>query len=1374
MRLAKLTLAGFKSFADKTEIPFDQPVVGIVGPNGCGKSNVVDAIKWVLGDQSPKSLRGGAMMDVIFNGSAKRKPAGMASVTLTFDNPVVEHVRSSMSDVRSEDAGEGDAGSEHHTSHIADRTSQRRALPLDTPQVAVTRQLYRDGTSEYLVNNQRARLRDIRELFMDTGIGTDAYSIIEQGKVARMLEANAAERRQIFEEAAGVSRFKARKKEALRKLERTEQNLALVRQRLEDTEKRLRSVKMQAARARSFQEHSARLRELQLTFSLAEYHKLTQQLGEVQDQLEQAEADRVAAGRELAKHESAVSDAETERAAVAQRSGQLNQARVQQESAKEQAEQQQKFAQQSLEDFRSQISRDQARLDELTARQTQLDDEAEQHTEQVAELTTAQTDAKARLESAQTESRELQHSLNEKRARLEDEKNGLTDLMRRAAKLHNEITSIDAFEQSLVGTREKLDQRTGHIAEQLEAMLTQRDEAQGQLAESAALIDAEKTKLDEQKDLAGRFGEQQKQLAERLAESREKRADLDSRRRLLQEMEDNLEGIADPVKAVLSQAACGLASEHQNDADPTFDMVRGLVAELIDCDVQHAALVEAALGEHQQALVVDRLAEMCDPATGQAAIDALAGRVTFLSIDQPPLPDLAQSPGMAIPAADLQHTSAHLQHLRPVIDLVRYPAWLGPVAWRLLGRTLVVRDLDTAMMLRTTLPSGYRFVTEAGEVLDEQCRVLAGPLSANSSGGLISRRSELASLQAELAQLDAIIASDHQTLTAISDQAAHLETVTADLQQSIFDANAIKVELTSRLDNLGSQIASLEKERPVLAAETEKLHRQLAEADEKRTAHRGEAEQLEQQSAEREARRAALDAEITAATEAADAARESVTSLRIDAGKFAEQLSAAERQSRQFEIARADVTRQHTKLAEELKSTHARIAELEETQEKAVEASAVAKRKLDELVTQCELIQRKVAAADETLATLKADFAERSSVVNRLEKSVHQAEMKQRELEVKLDSVTQRTSDQLDLDLPDAYRKQKQLALFPKEETHEAGGLQSAGGDQADPESQTPNPKSPEPIAAAISEISTDPFNLSSDDWDQIKSDIEELRGKIARLGTVNVDAIAEEDQLAGKQDELADQVKDIEDAEKQLHALIEQLNDDSRTRFEETFNQVRENFAGNDGMFRKLFGGGRADVFLEPDEEGKTDILESGIAITAKPPGKEPRALTQLSGGEKTMTAVALLMAIFKSRPSPYAILDEVDAALDEANVERFINVIKGFLDHSHFIVITHHKRTMQGCNQLYGITMQERGVSKRVSVNFDEVGSNGEISADAIDQQDAQPQETVMKPEAAEPPEVSDKASDTDSPPPTPEPTSRDKLAAMLERREPVEVSG
>jgi chromosome segregation protein len=1357
MRLAKLTLAGFKSFADKTEIPFDQPIVGIVGPNGCGKSNVVDAIKWVLGDQSPKSLRGGAMMDVIFNGSAKRKPAGMASVTLTFDNPAIGEGLGAGVQGLGENSDIASGAESQPRPQTPDPRPRKRQLAIDTDQVAVTRQLYRDGTSEYLVNNQRARLRDIRELFMDTGIGTDAYSIIEQGKVARMLEANAAERRQIFEEAAGVSRFKARKKEALRKLERTEQNLALVRQRLEDTEKRLRSVKMQAARARSFQEHSARLSELQLTSSLAEYHKLQRQLSEVHEQLEQAEADRVAAQRELAKHESAVSDAETERQAVAGRAQQLEQARTQQASEKQQAQQRQTFAESTLADVKGQIQRDQTRLDELTDRRARLDEEAGQHTEQVAELTAGQAEAKQRLDAAQQESQRLQHGLNEQRARLEDEKNGLTDLLRQVAKLHNEITSIDAFEQSLHGTRDKLDERTGHVAEQLESLLTAQDEASAQLDESLALIDAESKRLEEQRELAGKFGAQQKQLSDRLAENRERRADLDSRRRLLQEMEDNLEGIADPVKAVLAQAAVDDRNRNRKSKVENRKLIKGLVAELIDCDVAHAPLVEAALGEHQQALVVDRLADLCaddEHSPGKAVRQALGGRVSFLAIDQPPLPDL--------------NPAARGLTLKPVIDLVRYPAWLGPVAWRLLGRTLIVRDLDTAMMLRATLPGntagggGYRFVTEAGELLDDHCRVISGPLTTTSGGGgVISRRSELAALEAQLDELDVLIRSDQQTLTAISDQAAHLEQVTGQLQQSIFDANAIKVELTSRLENVRGQIAGLEKERPVLAAETEAIHRQLREADEKRSTHRGEAEQLEAQSAARDQRRAALEAEIAAAADSAESARERVTSLRIEASKLGEQLAAAERQSRSFEVARADLTRQHTRLAEELRGYHTRIADLQQQKDDAAAQFRGASKKLDELVTQCELIQRKVAAADQHLVGLKSNFADRRQSVDKLEKSVHQAEMKQRELEVKLDAVTQRTADQLDLDLPEAYRQHQQGSLFPKEEQHATHPqAHSPAALSENHQSSIINHQSPQPIATALAEVHNnqdhDPFDLSADDWKQIQADIAELRGKIARLGTVNVDAIAEEEQLNDTQDELADQVKDIEDAEKQLRVLIEKINDDSRTRFEQTFNEVRENFAGHDGMFRKLFGGGRADVFLEADDHGKTDILESGIGINAKPPGKEPRALSQLSGGEKTMTAVALLMAIFKSRPSPYAILDEVDAALDEANVERFINVIQGFLDQSHFIVITHHKRTMQGCNQLYGITMQERGVSKRVSVNFDEVGADGSIQAQ-------------VKP-SSESSEAVDEASEKDAAVPK---TSRQQLAEMLQG-EPVEVAG
>ncbi|MEM8782232.1 MAG: chromosome segregation protein SMC [Planctomycetota bacterium] len=1261
MRLAKLTVAGFKSFADKTDIRFDEPIVGIVGPNGCGKSNVVDAIKWVLGDQSPKSLRGGAMMDVIFNGSAKRRPSGMASVTLTFDNPVLQ------------EAGAGQQGPGEridHESHSDPQSSAanpcRRPLPLDVDQVAVTRELYRDGTSAYRINNQRARLRDVRELFMDTGIGTDAYSIIEQGKVARMLEANGAERRQIFEEAAGVARFKARKKEALRKLERAEQNLALVRTRLEDTQRRLRSVKMQAARARSYREYAGRLRELQLTHGLAEYHTLSKQLAELNELLEQAEADRAVAARKLAEHEHAQQDAEQDRAAVAEKLKQFERARHEQQAAKDQARQQGEFAERTLEETARQAERDTQRLGELAEQAERLTAEQADAAEEIAAFEARRDDDRRRLEAAQDEHRAAQKQLHEQRAKLEDEKNGLVDLMRRASDLKNQVRSLESFAEALHANRTKIETRSGDIAQQLEDLLTSRDASRDALAEAESVIDQEQAKLDERKTLAGRFGDQIKSFTDRLASQRERRAELDSRRQVLREMEENLEGIGDAVKAVLARAA---TNDGEGGSNP-FAAVRGMLAELIDADVADAALVEAALGEHQQALIVDRLGALCGNGARELR-DSLAGRVMFLALDQPPLPDVSLREFGGVT-------------LRVVADCVRYPAWLSPVVWRLLGRTVIVEDLDRAMLLRAGLPDGFRFVTKAGEVLDEQGRVVAGPLGvgagAGSGGGVIRRRSELASLEQQLRELDALIASDASTLSALSDQAAHLETVTAQLQKSIHDAGHTKSSVSSRLESLEGQIAQLERERPTLAAEQEAIHRKLRETEAQRTRHEGQIGSLETDRAAKEAARAAAEAQIAALAERVEERAEAVTTLRIEGSKRAEQLSAAQKQSRQLEVAAADARRQHELLGSQLAGHRRRTADLEAQAEQARRQADEADRRLQALVTQCELTERKVAVADETLAAARAGLTEQRGVVERLDTVINADRVKQAQSQTKLDGVRQRVHEQLEIEIAEAY-------------------------------------------AQRLKEHEVEPDAI---DLPAVSAEIDDLRGKIARLGNVNLDAIDEQEQLEGKQDELEDQVKDIEQAAKELSELIERINVDSRKRFEQTFETVRAAFAGQDGMFRRLFGGGRAELFLEEDEDGKTDILESGIGITAKPPGKEPRALSQLSGGEKTMTAIALLLAIFKSRPSCYAILDEVDAALDEANVERFSNILKGFLDRSHFIVITHHKRTMQACDALYGITMQERGVSKRVKVNFDQVGSDGAIApeaADAVQREDEGP---------------------------------------------------
>lgn len=1302
MRLAKLTLAGFKSFADKTEIAFDQPIVGIVGPNGCGKSNVVDAIKWVLGEQSAKSLRGGAMMDVIFNGSSTRKPSGMASVTLTFDNPVIDD------DVVA-------------SATMSAKPQAARALPLDTDHVAVTRQLYRDGTSEYLINNQRARLRDIRELFMDTGIGTDAYSIIEQGRVDVLLQANPAERREIFEEAAGISRFKARKKEALRKLDRTETNLELCRQRLEDTERRLRSVKMQAARARSFQEHSTRLRELQLQYALAEYHKLQRQLVQVTEQLEQAEADRTSAARKLAEHEQSLSDAEMERQSIQSQQKQLDQDRLQQQSRLEQAQQKQSFARSTLDDVSKQIERDANRLEELGERKRQLESETAEQSQATETLEQGRATIESRLEEAQDEQRTLQHRLNESRSKLDDEKNGLVDLMKRTSALHNEINSLEAFEQTLASNREKIDQRAEHIASQLEGLLTGRDEATRKRDEADRLKAAESEQLEKQETLAAEFDSRQKELSQRLTEAKEERSALESRRSLLQEMQDRQEGLTDAVKAVLARAdAHGEGDDNHN----TFGFVRGLLAEMIEADVEHAAIVEAALGEYQQALVVDRLADVCSNNGGATAIESLAGRVSFIAVDQPPLPPLAT--GNAV--------LENHPNLRRAIDLVRFPEHLGPIAWRLLGRTLVCRDLDRAMMLRAMLPDGFRFVTESGELLDVDGRVFAGPTTAKG-GGLISRRSELVVLKGRITRLDDQINRDQATLSELSDHAAHVERVSAELRQSINEANTISVELGSRLESLGAQIHQLEREQPVLAKETEAIHRQLNEANEKKAGHVDAVDELEQASQQREQRRAALEAEIAEQSASLETASESVTAVRVESGKIAEQLSSSQRQLRQLQIAAADIARQHQVLEEQLASHRGRVEELEKADADAKSVAEDAKRQLDALVTQCELITRKVEQHEQAMQSLRDAVRDHRAAVETADAALNELRMNGREYEVKSDAVRQRGHEQLDLDVVEKYT---QLQAAPA----------SAGPEPFDEDSESQPP--------------ADPFDI---DWPAIESEIEELKGKITRLGNVNLDAISEQEQLEGKHDDLADQLADIEDAKRRLVTLIDEINVQSRVRFEKTFHEIRENFAGQDGLFRKLFGGGKADIILTPDEEGNVDVLESGIEIMAKPPGKEPCSISQLSGGEKTMTAVAMLMAIFKTRPSPYAVLDEVDAALDEANVERFTQVVQSFLDLSHFIVITHHKRTMQSCDLLYGITMQERGVSKRVAVQFDQVGADGKIADEAL----------AATPTPASEEERSDdeERDQDDASHPNNGSSMREKLATMWEEKQPAAVA-
>ncbi|MBI1372244.1 MAG: chromosome segregation protein SMC [Phycisphaera sp.] len=1211
MRLSKLTLSGFKSFADKTEVAFPAPMVGIVGPNGCGKSNVVDAIKWVLGEQSAKSLRGGAMLDVIFNGSSTRKPAGLASVTLHFENP---------------------------------KTSDgSRKLPVDADEVAVTRRLFRDGTSEYLINQAKARLRDIRSLFFDTGIGTNAYCIIEQGKVDAMLVSNPQERRVIFEEAAGIAKFKQQKKESLRKLDRTEQNLLRCRDKLESVQRRLRSVKIQATRARNFQEYSGRLRELRLEYSLAEYHKLHVELEAVAIKLDEAETNRRRAVAQLTAAEDQRNAAEQERQRLLGEQRQIEQTKMELSNQRDQAAQRRQFAETTLKDIDEQITSELEQQEDLRGRVEWLEAQVTEHEAIVDELKKRAESMQDSIRQAQEDHRQRQHDLNDAQAQLEDEKAGIVSLLHRTTDLHNQISSLTQQEQNLLGHRERLSSKADELSGELSGLLTQRDDSQKRLDEAVKLITTEKARLEEQRDAAADLSDAQRRITERLATAKEKRSALDSRRSTLQELEDSQTGVDEAVKTVLARRASG----------DEFAYVTGLLAEMIDADVEHAALVEAALGPAAQSLVVDKLVDLHEHADEVAS---LGGRVTFLAVDQtPPI---------------RQDADPRIAALPRVIDLVRFDATIGRIMWRLLGNTIVVDNLAAAGELRRTLPDGYRFITTDGRVLEADGRVIAGPPSEASGNGLISRRSELADLEVKLTDLDDAITADQTHLAQLSDRAAHIERVQQELRQAIYEASTMQVELNSKIEQLGDRIHRIETEQPVIAQEVEQVHAQLRSAAQQREQRKRDAAALEQQQAESKTRAEQLEQKITDLKVAAEESAEAVTAARIEASKITEQLASAAKQHRQLELARTDAQRQVQAIDQRVESQRARIADLQKTREQAEAQINQSEYRIAELAQRLTGFTERLEALATSVGKLNEAVRENRQTAEALDQELHRYEVARRELEVRTDAVSERAAEQLNLNIAQAY----------------------------------------------------DDYQAQDIDWDAVETEIAELKQKLERLGNVNLDAINELDELEQRETGLAEQINDVETAREELKTLIGRLDDESRTRFQEAFETIRENFAGPSGLFRKLFGGGRADVMLTPDENGDVDWLESGIDIIAKPPGKEPQSIRLLSGGERTMVAVALLLSIFRSKPSPFCVLDEVDAALDEANVERFSNVIRSFLDTSHFIVITHHKRTMQAADLLYGVTMPIRGVSKPVTVKFDQVGASGNLDSEAMARAQAQ----------------------------------------------------
>jgi chromosome segregation protein len=1227
--LKTLQLTGFKSFADKTEFHFSPGITGIVGPNGSGKSNIVDSVRWVLGEQSAKSLRGGEMADVIFNGSASRRSFGMAEVTMVFDNT-------------------------------------RRALATEADEVQITRRVYRSGEGEYLINGQPSRLRDIKQLFLGSGAGADAYCIIEQGRVDVLLQATTRERRTIFEEAAGISRFKAKKIETLRRLERVDQNVQRLKDIIEEVEKQLRSVKLQAAKAQRYQEHAGRLKELRIGLGLEEYGEVAKQLADetaILNELRTGLAEQSARAevweRETARVEAALSASED---AAREQESRLGTAR-QQIAAEETT----LTHEASLTgDLEAELGRTRAGLADLDARVAALADAANRLGGELQAAETQGADQRQGVRTLQDELQRVILRLGVLHSQVEAEKKHHFDQMRQAGHLQNDAVSHKALMDNLIRERE----RRHRQSEQAAATLASVDLELQELTEAEealqARLSAARQTLAEQRQERELQRQRHEQTTATAADLRERRSGLASRIEVLEGLERSQEGLGTGAREVL---------ELVNSADPgPWRTVVGMVADLLTVRHEYAPLIDLALGERAQRFIVRDALQLHEALARRGP--PFSGRVSFLTLTA-----ASGEPGAARPNRLM--AASPLGEVRMPASPEGLPDHSGVVALaenlvtcddpeladlpaQLLRRTLIVRDLDAARTI-AAFTTGYRFVTLRGELLEPDGTLTVGTHHAEAS--VLSRKSELRDLRGEVGGLDQRIAEAERDLGELRQRLAAFDSQTEESQRAIDALGEQAADLHQRLGQhrerratLQEEVADSKSEISGLDGELEDIRRRWEQA----CAAAARAEQLVQ---ELHLRIQASDHELREREAQRDQFQEECTAAKVALAQAEERL-AAQRAKHQQTAADLEQRRQEQRqAAEHLDATRTRLQESQQTMLQA--SSALAQWYLDKEAAEARLAQ--LISERDRLRAERQQLLEQSQSARAAwraqQEQAHARELQVNDLRHRRDTLVQRLREDYQVDLADLYEK---------------NSPQSTQRAQSDP--------------SALSACSA----VNSLDPTQANEEIAELRRKLARLGAVNMEALQELAELETRAASLQAQYDDLAAAKRSLEEIIAKINEDSRKLFIETFDAIRTNFQE---LFRKLFGGGMADIVLEDEN----DILECGIEIIARPPGKELRSISLMSGGEKTLTAVALLLAIFRSKPSPFCILDEVDAALDEANIGRFTAVLRDFLDRSHFIIVTHSKRTMSVCDVLYGITMQESGISKRVAVRFEDWPDEG-----------------------------------------------------------------
>ncbi len=1204
--LKALELIGFKSFADKTRFEFPAGITVVVGPNGSGKSNIVDAIKWVLGEQSAKSLRGKDMADVIFKGAATsgRRAVNMAEATIVFDNS----------------------------------TGQ---FPLDVPDVHVTRRVYRSGEGEYLINREPCRLRDIRNLLRGTGVGTDAYSLIEQGKVERLLQASARDRRAMFEEAAGISRFKAKKVEAQRRLDRVDQNLLRLSDIVDEVQGRLRSVRSQAGKARRFREHQERLQQLRTHVGLADWGKLTERLSEIEESLDQyrEEANGLTA-------ETQQNDARIE--AIEKRLNELADAILTTENQgsrnREQIVSTQLIRQQQWTrfcEFEEAVLQSRLRVAIMNNRAGDVRSQLVETTEQVQasegkyrQLSDVYSRHQERLQT-------LENQIAQSRVENEKRRQQFLEATRQATQLLSEVENLE-LKKEQVGSEEKLArsrmvelERELHAHRQ-ELRLSEIDEQRmvNELDEQAVILEAAEREVSEGRRLLTRRRDE-------LAVQKGRRSAVRERISVLTELEQKQEGLATGVKYVLQQV--------EEELEGGFSAGCGLVADLLRASLEMAPLIDIALGSLAQHVVLSDSQLIEGLASGEVEVP---GRVGFVALDHLPAAE------DTIPV-DLEAVTGVVGRLD---RMVQTETMYQGLAEHLLGTTWLVKTLKDARRIRQETGAAARFVTVAGELIDSQGAIVVGPREVVV--GLVSRRSELRELNRESEVLQNTIVAAVEELRRTEENIEQQERAVRRLTDSGRTLNGGLTDCRVRLRTQAHVVEEKGNELVELGETVQSVMTQQEEVQGQLVDRQGVLQETESRLAqtretiEREGQR--LRREEDQRSEVATAA----TAARVELATSEQQLTTLQSRQVQFQEDHRERSQAIEEAQEQLSLSLVRLGECRRETLGATTKLAELYLRKDFFVEQ--VVDEKRERTD--ILSLREELGKRGKecreLLHRVEEKQHKQELAAGEFRLQRKSLAERLEEDYQIDITTA-----------------------AEGEST-----------PEAI----------------DERTEIEEEIVNLRQKLNNIGAVNMEALEELEELEARFTTLSTQYNDLIDAKEVLARIITRINADSRRLFVETMEAIRGNFQL---LYRKAFGGGTADLVLE---EGQ-DVLEAGVEIVTTPPGKPSFNNSLLSGGEKALTAVSLLLAIFQFRPSPFCVLDEVDAPFDEANIDRFVGVLKEFLGWTKFVIVTHSKKTMTAADTLYGVTMQESGVSKRVSVRFEDVSEDGEIDPNVVQQQQA-----------------------------------------------------